>query len=631
MSVRRLFVGDLAPSKGISSVTPSSLHWNQIWNLRVKLVLMLACLLAGTLAIQGWLEELKRQRLLQAVEKIAENIAAEAVVMGIYATAALPLSESEIRIAFKPNTRSAGQRELQLDQETDLLLAQLKSRVLAMDSGSESDYEENLLLRSGVEQLMIALMQKNHPDIAFDASIFARADFEAVASAEMSSGLAIRGTSDLNHGSRLGTRPGFRERSTSGTVLPHQVVPEESHLEVDGEDLESGQSAGNAWSRADKSQPSADPRMPPMPGIVMAKRQGAVDRESFSFGTTDFMAADPGEFNGMAIQLQPHLDGLQELVNEARYYDLTATISVFLIGLVIAWVLGARLMRPVTEVVEGMRSVASGDLSVRLTESNDPEFGLVSRQFNDMVLQIEDARGLEKGLEHRERVQSMGDLAAGVAHDIRNPLSAISLHVGRIRRDFVPSDPIARERFLGSTGDVKEEIERLNCLVTDFLQLAQPAAHESERVNPGDLLEDLRRLLEQEAGVHNIELVIEVQDGLREAIWNRIEAKSAFLNIAMNALQAMESDGGTLKMTARSDDQWIVISFIDDGPGIDDQDLGRVMLPYVTMRPWEAGLGLAISRRVAERHGGRLELDSELGVGTEVKFLLPAEEVEGKS
>ena len=84
-------------------------------------------------------------------------------------------------------------------------------------------------------------------------------------------------------------------------------------------------------------------------------------------------------------------------------------------------------------------------------------------------------------------------------------------------------------------------------------------------------------------------------------------------------------------MTARSDGQWIVISFVDNGPGIEEQDLERVMLPYVTMRPGGTGLGLAISRRVAERHGGRLEISSEIGVGTEVRFLMPTEEVGGPS
>jgi signal transduction histidine kinase len=94
----------------------------------------------------------------------------------------------------------------------------------------------------------------------------------------------------------------------------------------------------------------------------------------------------------------------------------------------------------------------------------------------------------------------------------------------------------------------------------------------------------------------------------------------------MNAMQAMEGEGGLLKMSVASDNQWIVISFVDDGPGIPEEDLQRVLLPYVTMRPGGTGLGLAIARRVAERHGGRLELDSELGVGTEVRFLLPTED-----
>ena len=273
-----------------------------------------------------------------------------------------------------------------------------------------------------------------------------------------------------------------------------------------------------------------------------------------------------------------------------------------------------------------MREVASGDLAVRLPAREDPEFGLVSRQFNDMVERLEDARHIERGLEHHERGQTLGDLAAGVAQDIRNPLRAISRHVGRIRREFKPENPEARDRFLDYTGDVKEEIERLNRLVTNFLQLAQPSSHEAEPVAPGELLEEVCRLLEKEAAQHQVSFVVEVEDDLSEIRWNRIEAKSAFLNVAMNALQAMDGVGGTLRMTARSDDRWTVISFIDDGPGIPQQDQQKVMLPYVTMRPGGTGLGLAIARRVAERYGGRLELESEVGVGTEIRFLMPSDD-----
>ena len=580
-------------------------RWSQLWNLRVKLVLLLACLLAGTLAVQDYLEELKRQRLIAAVEQMAGDIAAEAVELTIRATAMVPAvvpsMKSNWQVTFQATTLSPGTRQLQFSKETNQFITDVKRVILLEESAYAFGPTEKYLLRSGTDDLVRALIQKNHPDLAFDAAILKRAAplLRAESGSRMreekdkqalySSPNRTRTPSSEGRAVQTELAMGIGESSAVDSIL---AAPEMDRKQTHDSDI------------GGQEQFFFDPRS---------------DMES---GFTD---GDPDDVMLGGIELKPHLDRFHQLVNEARYYDLTATIAVFLVGLVLAWVLGTRLMQPVTEVVDGMRKVAQGELSVRLRERNDPEFGLVTRQFNDMVLRIEDARNIERGLEHRERVQSMGDLAAGVAHDIRNPLSAISLHVGRIRREFVPTEAEDRERFLSFTGDVKEEIERLDCLVTDFLQLAQPATHDPEQINPGELLEELRRLLEKEASVRKVELDVQIQDGLCEVLWNRIEAKSAFLNIAMNALQAMEADGGSLRMTARSDEQWIVISFIDDGPGIDDRDLERVMLPYVTMRPGGTGLGLAIARRVAERHGGRLELDSEVGVGTEVRFLLPAE------
>jgi len=570
------------------------------------LVLLLACLLAGTLAVQDYLEELKRQRLIAAVEQMAGDIAAEAVELTIRATAMVPAvvpsMKSNWQVTFQATTLSPGTRQLQFSKETNQFITDVKRVILLEESAYAFGPTEKYLLRSGTDDLVRALIQKNHPDLAFDAAILKRAAPSPLRNKEGSRKREEKAKQPL-YSSAHETQAASRQRTQAQSKMA-MAVEDPTALDSSpvGLEMDRNQTYDSDIGGQDKF--FFDPRS---------------DMES---GFTD---GDPDDVMQGGIELKPHLDRFQQLVNEARYYDLTATIAVFLVGLVLAWVLGTRLMQPVTEVVDGMRKVAQGELSVRLRERNDPEFGLVTRQFNDMVLRIEDARNIERGLEHRERVQSMGDLAAGVAHDIRNPLSAISLHVGRIRREFVPTEAEDRERFLSFTGDVKEEIERLDCLVTDFLQLAQPATHDPEQINPGELLEELRRLLEKEASVRKVELDVQIQDGLCEVLWNRIEAKSAFLNIAMNALQAMEADGGSLRMTARSDEQWIVISFIDDGPGIEDRDLERVMLPYVTMRPGGTGLGLAIARRVAERHGGRLELDSEVGVGTEVRFLLPAE------
>lgn len=650
---------------------------SRFWNLRMKLVALLGCLLAGTLAAQSWLHDASERQLLQAVEEMAEGIVAETVELTMNATVAVPVRPTRIAITFHANPRSPGSTQLVPDAKTGALLRNLQRHV---KNSLDLEYQEALQSERMIEEfnndeLIQALIQANHPEVDVQEAL-AYNEWEAVKQQRLKSeslpqeepaSTARRPLIGENDPILITSRSGRFEASTGSRFAGRRGGA--AALSVRDEDREAGQPP---MAYGGRSRELSDPAQEDFAvgvvaeGLTLAER--ALDQGENGPGSNEFSAparsdvemgfkapevtpsgtvslteekVDPeGGLNEgrlypeqdtlftSGIDLQPHLDRLKNLVRDARQRDLQATIGVFLLGVVLAWLLGTRLVRPVTEVVDGMRVVASGDLEVRLPDREDPEFGIVSRQFNDMVERLADARRIERGLEHRERVQTMGDLAAGVAHDIRNPLSAISLHVGRIRREFEPTDPQARDRFRSFTGDVKEEIERLNLLVTDFLQLAQPASHEAESVFPGELLEDLHRLLEKEAATHQVKLLVEVQEDLCEARWNRIEAKSAFLNVAMNAIQAMDGDGGTLVMKAQSDQQWAVISFVDDGPGISSTDLQKVTLPYVTMRPGGTGLGLAIARRVAERHGGRLELSSEVGVGTEVRFLMPVEDGE---
>ena len=203
--------------------------------------------------------------------------------------------------------------------------------------------------------------------------------------------------------------------------------------------------------------------------------------------------------------------------------------------------------------------------------------------------------------------------------------------VGRLGHDYAPAEAREREEFLTHTKDIKDEIERLNNLVSDFLQLAQPTSQEAIRCQVGGILQELARLLDKEAKGQNVSIELDVQEDLAETLWNPVEGKSAFLNVAMNAIQAMHSTGGSLTIQARSDDHWVVVAFKDNGPGIAREDCDQVMLPYVTRRPGGTGLGLAIARRVAERYGGRLELTSQVAVGTEVRFMLPVGGAEGRA
>ncbi len=576
------------------------LRVNRFWNLRVKLVALLGCLLAGTLAAQAWLHDASERKLLSAVEEMAGEIATEAVEMMMKATAAIPTQPRRVSITFRTNTHVAGRNRLLVpDEKTAQMLRELQQAMVFRSDRSSTEELAAALLRSPLDDLVRAMIRTNHPDLDVQEAL----------------SWSYQGQKQKDSRRDQGQVNG----KLLASAEPIDLVPTARESEPELGRKESG-------LKKDKNLPAElkleSTSLNLGSGLLLEKE---VVAETRAFEANEHQN-EKDNLLISGIDLQPHLDRLQNLVREARQRDLVATVGVFLLGVVLAWLLGTRLVRPVTEVVDGMRLVASGDLAVRLPAREDPEFGLVSRQFNDMVERLEDARHIERGLEHHERVQTMGDLAAGVAHDIRNPLSAISLHVGRIRREFKPENPEARERFLDYTGDVKEEIERLNRLVTNFLQLAQPSSHEAESVAPGELLKEVCRLLEKEAAQHQVSFVVEVEDDLGDIRWNRIEAKSAFLNVAMNALQAMDGVGGTLRMTARSDDRWTLISFTDDGPGIPQQDQQKVMLPYVTMRPGGTGLGLAIARRVAERHGGRLELESEVGVGTEVRFLMPSDD-----
>ncbi len=327
------------------------------------------------------------------------------------------------------------------------------------------------------------------------------------------------------------------------------------------------------------------------------------------------------------LDVTRHIDRVQRLFNDSKRHDLIATVGVFLIGIALAWFLGVRVTRPVDDVIHGFQRLADGDFESRVTERPGEEFGHLGRQFNTMVDRLREGRHLEQELSQRERIQHMGDLAAGVAHDVRNPLNAIHLNIGQIRDEFVPEGGRSRERFLRFTADVQREVERLNLLVTNFLSLAQPASASSESVAPNELVDELFRLLRKEAIGQHVELVLDLAEDLPTVQWNRQEMKSAFLNIAINALQVLRHDGGHLMVAtaqrAGRDGPELVVNFADDGPGIPPEDLERVFVPYYTTREGGTGLGMAIARRTAERHGGRVELHSTFGEGTSVSFVFP--------
>ena len=582
------------------------------WNFRFKLILLIALLMAGTLSVQAVIRNHSIQVILDGTEEVAAGIANEAAQKMLIATSTSDPAEWDSEAAesgsdFFENS-SQGQNVLAFNTEriiqlsNDLRAGLMARRALESNvSSQKGEYVQAV----NMNELLLDLLVAFQPDLNSGVLEGVRKSLQYY---DSSSGLVS-----------------YREELKATDVPASVKLPDGAYLAEFSVSFAPPESPANLHSPNSSLQKVSG-------FFEISDRNEQASEDSAGLGDLPVIGAEfRGDPDSLSIDLAAPLEELAELVRETNERDLLATLSIFMIGLALAWILGSRLVQPVTEVVEGMQKVAAGDMSVRLSGERDAEFALINGQFNEMVQQLDNARSLERGLEHRERLQTMGDLAAGVAHDIRNPLSAISMIVGRLGFDYAPTDAKEREEFLGYTKDIKDEIERLNNLVSDFLQLAQPNSQEAVPCQVGGILEELQRLLDKEAADQGVSIELDVQEDLAETLWNPVEGKSAFLNVAMNAIQAMQSNGGSLAIQARSDDHWIVVSFKDNGPGIAREDCEQVMLPYVTRRPGGTGLGLAIARRVAERYGGRLELTSQIAVGTEVRFMLPVSTEEGRA
>ncbi len=221
----------------------------------------------------------------------------------------------------------------------------------------------------------------------------------------------------------------------------------------------------------------------------------------------------------------------------------------------------------------------------------------------DMILEIEDQ------LRRADRLTALGELSAGMAHEIRNPLGSIR-GTAEILRDAFPPD----HKYAEFTIILVKEVDRLNQVLEDFLRFVRPEPSEQVRFLPAETLREVLQLGEVQARKANVNIVTEIQD-LPEAEGKAGQFKQVFLNLILNAVQAM-TDGGQLHVIAEACDDWVTCRFIDNGPGIPKENLERIFNPFFTTKQEGTGLGLAITSRIVENAGGRIKVESEVGQGT---------------
>ncbi len=288
------------------------------------------------------------------------------------------------------------------------------------------------------------------------------------------------------------------------------------------------------------------------------------------------------------------------------------------------------------------RSTLEGDESVL-----DREFGLESKGSTRIVAvsitplvsrgriagaivhmeDITDKRRKEAQLRRAESLASLTTLAAGVAHEIKNPLGSISIHMQLMRRLLQGREsvePSALERHLSI---VDEEIDRLNKIVVDFLFAVRPMDVSLREGDPGELVDAIADIVRPEAEASGIEVAVRKGEGLPSVMLDERLMKQALLNLTKNALAAMPG-GGSLELSAERAEDEVRVSVRDDGAGIAEEDLPKIFEPYFTTKDNGTGLGLTITFKIVKEHRGEISVRSRPGEGSTFTITLPVPQKE---
>ena len=222
-----------------------------------------------------------------------------------------------------------------------------------------------------------------------------------------------------------------------------------------------------------------------------------------------------------------------------------------------------------------------------------------------------------------ERLNALTLLAAGVAHEIGNPLNSLDIHLQLMARKLRKLPPGDRGPLEENLGTARREIQRLDTILKQFLQAIRPTTPHRERCDLTAVLRDALRLLEPELESRGVTVELDLANDFPRMELDAGQFQQVFYNLLRNAFQAIGGGGGVIRLAARANDFEATVSIEDNGTGIPHEQMGSLFEPYRTTKENGTGLGLLIVRRVVREHGGEIEIQSEPGAGTRILIHLP--------
>jgi signal transduction histidine kinase len=303
--------------------------------------------------------------------------------------------------------------------------------------------------------------------------------------------------------------------------------------------------------------------------------------------------------------------------NERRAVDaalLLTGLGLFLA--VVAALLVLRTLWPLRVLREHARQIAGGDYGRRTDVRSRDEIGDLAREFNAMAHAIEER---EHRLIRSERLATVGRMAAHITHEVRNPLASVGLYLELLSDEIGAENPEAR-RLVKS---LSTEVDRLSEITETYLRFVRLPTPKLEREDLGALVSSVMEFSRGELSVARIDLDLAIASGLPEVGVDESQIRQALLNLVRNAKEAMPEGGRIRVEVGTVDSGWVRLAVGDSGPGISQENLGKIFDPFFSTKEKGTGLGLALVQQIVSDHGGRIEVDLPPTGGTTFAILLP--------
>ena len=311
------------------------------------------------------------------------------------------------------------------------------------------------------------------------------------------------------------------------------------------------------------------------------------------------------------------------LIHDVQWILIAAVSFAILLCFVLLFVLLVLIERPLEELMDTIARVRRGDLTARVSfAKREDDIGQLGRQFNEMIERLDQNRQEidefhKREMARAEHLATLGELAAGLAHEIRNPLAGIAGVVDIMGKEL-PANSASRAVI----GDVHREILHIQAILNDLLSYARPRPPAFHPANLNTTVEQALLLVRQQVLTKPIEISFEANPSLPMVEHDPALIQQVVLNLAMNGIQAI-SGKGLVRVVLDEDQEYALVRVSDTGRGIPSEALPRIFKPFFTTRSEGTGLGLSLANSIVQSHGGRIEVSSTPGKGSQFKIWIP--------